>query len=85
MLHHTASVLFALTISAIAANICGTKGAHDGSKISFYMLNAFYKGPSSFAICASYCKKDRGKCKSFRYSYWTDAAAQYCEFFDNGL
>jgi hypothetical protein len=85
MLHHTVNVLFALIVGTIAVTICGTKGAHDESKISFYMLNAFYKGPTTFALCALYCKKDSGKCKSFRYSYWSDAATQYCEFFDNGL
>lgn len=77
--------LFACVGVANAANICGKVGSHDSTKISYYMGNFFYKGPTTFALCASYCKQDGAKCKSFRYSYWADAAAQYCEFFDNGL
>jgi len=83
---HAIYYLLAFATSALAANnICGTVGIHDPDKISYYMGNFFYKGPTTFALCASYCKKDVPRCKSFRYSYYSDAAAQYCEFFDNGL
>ncbi|KAF2025197.1 hypothetical protein EK21DRAFT_24078, partial [Setomelanomma holmii] len=68
-----------------AANICGKVGIHNDIKISYYMGNFFYKGPTTFALCAAYCKQDAAKCKSFRYSYWSDGPSQYCEFFDNGL
>jgi hypothetical protein len=49
------------------------------------MGSFFYNSASSiFAVCASWCKADTtGTCKSFRYSYWDDAASQYCEFFDD--
>jgi hypothetical protein len=85
MFRHLAYCLLALSSSVLAANICGTIGIHNGTKISYYMGNFFYKGPTSFALCALYCKKDTGRCKSFRYAYYSDAAGQYCEFFDNGL
>ncbi|KAF1921590.1 hypothetical protein BDU57DRAFT_563622 [Ampelomyces quisqualis] len=78
-------VAFGLLTIVSAANICAVKGMHDTEKLSFYMLNFFSKGPSTFALCASWCKNDSAKCKSFRYSYWSDAAAQYCEFFEYGL
>jgi hypothetical protein len=84
MLHHIAYTFLSLATSAIAATICGTKGT-DSTNISFYMSSAVYKGPTAFALCASYCKNDPGRCKSFRYSYWSDAAAQYCEFYESGL
>jgi hypothetical protein len=76
--------LLTLATSGLAANICGQIGIHDQNKISYYMGNIFYKAQSNFALCASWCKKDATKCKSFRYSYFADADAQYCEFFDNG-
>jgi hypothetical protein len=87
MFYNTASLLFALSTSAIASNICGTVGIHDDNKISYYMGNFFYKGPSvaTVTLCASWCKKDVPKCKAFRWSYYGDSASQYCEFFDNGL
>jgi hypothetical protein len=77
--------LLTLVTSTAAANVCGTLGVHDPDKISYYMGNSFYKGPTSFALYASHCKKDAPRCRSFRWSYPSDAAAQYCEFFDNGL
>jgi hypothetical protein len=78
--------LFAFTTNVIAANVCGTIGIHDSDKISYYMGNFFYKGSTiTVTLCASYCKKEAGNCKSFRWSYWADAAAQYCEFFNDGL
>jgi hypothetical protein len=80
----TAFYVLAFASSAIADDICGAVGYHDPDKISYYMGNFFYKGPTTFALCASYCMKD-DPCKAFRYSYFSDAAAQYCEFFDNGL
>jgi hypothetical protein len=79
------SIHQAFATSVTAVNVYGTIGIHDDSKISYYMGNFFYEGPSTFTLCASYCRKDVPKCKSFRYSYWADSAAQYCEFFDNGL
>ncbi|KAF2439114.1 hypothetical protein P171DRAFT_490550 [Karstenula rhodostoma CBS 690.94] len=45
------------------------------------MGNFFYKAPSTFALCADFCKNDFPQCKSFRYSYYSDADSQYCEFF----
>jgi hypothetical protein len=86
MFLYTMYQLFA-SVSSVpsATNVCGTVGIHNDTKISYYMGNFFYKGPSTFTLCASYCRKDAPKCKSFRYSYWEDSAAQYCEFFDNGL
>ncbi|KAF3032705.1 hypothetical protein E8E12_001321 [Didymella heteroderae] len=45
------------------------------------MSNAFYGGLTSFTLCSSYCLKD-SRCEAFRYSYWSDAGSQYCEFFD---
>ncbi|KAJ4362515.1 hypothetical protein N0V83_010609 [Neocucurbitaria cava] len=78
-----------LSIAALAplasALICGTVGIHNDSAISYYMGNFFYKGPTSWALCAAYCKTDPNNCLAFRYSYYSDAAAQYCEFFNNGL
>jgi len=44
------------------------------------MGNFFWKGPTTFALCALYYKKDAPKCKSFQYSYFSDATGQYCEF-----
>jgi hypothetical protein len=79
--------LFTSSNSIAASNICGTIGIHDENKISSYMGNFFYKGPSvaTVTLCASWCKKDGPKCKAFRWSYYGDSASQYCEFFDNGL
>ena len=77
--------LVSLTPLVAAANVCGLVGIHNDTLISYYMGNFFYKGPTTFALCAAYCKTDPTKCKAFRYSYWSDAQAQYCEFFDNGL
>lgn len=76
--------LLALAASGLTANICGQIGIHD-QKISYYTGNFFYKAQSNFALCASWCKKDAPKYKSFRYPYFADADAQYCEFFDSGL
>lgn len=72
--------LLALATSGLAANICGQVGKHDQNKISHYMGNFFWKGPTTFALCALYYKKDAPKCKSFQYSYFSDATGQYCEF-----
>lgn len=85
MLITKALFLLACVVGIEAANLCGKIGLHDSNKLSFYMGNFFYKGPTTFALCASYCKQDATKCKSFRYSYWADAASQYCEFFEYGL
>jgi hypothetical protein len=86
MVHiYTVFWLLAFSNCIFAVIICGEIGIHNDSRISYYMGNFFYKGPATFALCALYCKKDTGRCKSFRYSYYSDAAAQYCEFFDNGL
>ncbi|KAF1837810.1 hypothetical protein BDW02DRAFT_595292 [Decorospora gaudefroyi] len=82
------SLLVALTsfVSFVSgAQVCGLIGLHNETTLSFYMGNFFFKGPTTFALCASYCKKDAPRCKSFRYSYWGDANAQYCEFFDSAL
>lgn len=67
-----------------AADVCGLVGTNS-DKISYYMGNFFYKGPTTFALCAAYCKLDAPKCKSFRYSFWSDSNAQYCEYFDSAL
>jgi hypothetical protein len=67
-----------------AADVCGLVGTNS-DKISYYMGNFFYKGPTTFALCAAYCKLDAPKCKSFRYSFWSDSNAQYCEYFDSVL
>jgi hypothetical protein len=79
-----AAYLFAFATTALAANVCGVQGIHNAN-IDYYMGNFFYKGPGTWALCASYCKLDAARCKSFRYSYFSDAAAQYCEFFDSAL
>lgn len=49
------------------------------------MGNFFFKAPSVFALCADFCKRDYPRCKSFRYSYYSDADSQYCEFFPEFL
>ncbi|KAF1948681.1 hypothetical protein CC80DRAFT_556110 [Byssothecium circinans] len=64
-----------------AGQLCGNVGTHDAAKTTFYMGNFFFKAPSTFALCADFCKNDYPACKSFRYSYYVDADAQYCEFF----
>jgi hypothetical protein len=48
------------------------------------MSTAFYDGLTSFLLCSAYCQKD-ARCESFRYSYWSDADSQYCEFFDEDM
>ncbi len=73
-----------VVVAASAQLICGTLGYHDVTNLYFYMSNGFYNGLSTFALCASYCQKD-SLCKAFRYSYWSDAGSQYCEFFDTPL
>jgi hypothetical protein len=82
-----AFALLALATHVFAANICGSVGIHNDTKIDYYMGDFFYKGPniSIVTLCASWCKKDAPKCKAFRWSYYADSASQYCEFFDNGL
>jgi hypothetical protein len=87
MFSNTAFTLLAFASSAFAANICGSVGIHNDTKIDYYMGDFFYKGPAIaiVALCASWCKKDTPKCKAFRWSYYADSASQYCEFFDNGL
>lgn len=70
---------------AISARICGSIGKHDYSGTTFYMGNFFFKAPSTFALCAGFCQNDYPRCKSFRYSYFSDADAQYCEFFPDWL
>ncbi|KAF2851380.1 hypothetical protein T440DRAFT_62170 [Plenodomus tracheiphilus IPT5] len=74
-----------LIASVSAATICGFVGIHDANVLNQYMGNFFYNGPSNFALCAAWCKNDPNNCRSFRYSYYGDANAQYCEFFDSGL
>ncbi|KAJ4355388.1 uncharacterized protein N0V89_003404 [Didymosphaeria variabile] len=49
------------------------------------MGNFFFKAPSTFALCADFCKNDYPTCKSFRYSYYSDTNSQYCEFFPDYL
>ncbi|KAF2261296.1 hypothetical protein CC78DRAFT_608422 [Lojkania enalia] len=77
-----ATTLIALSNIAKAA-VCGDRGSHDFSKQSFYMGNFFFGAPSTFSLCADFCKKDAPRCKSFRYSYYSDANSQYCEYFEN--
>jgi hypothetical protein len=73
-------ILHVLTVAAQSL-ICGTTGDHDEVDTSWYMSNAFYGGLTSFKLCSSYCLQD-SRCLAFRYSYWSDANSQYCEFFD---
>ncbi|RMZ71075.1 hypothetical protein GMOD_00005575 [Pyrenophora seminiperda CCB06] len=73
------STHFALPISA--ESLCGQRGISNDTLLPVYMGNFFYRGPTTFALCASYCKSAAPTCRSFRYSYWADADAQYCEFF----
>lgn len=68
--------------SASAALICGSLGFHNETNISFYMGNFFYDSPSTFTLCAAFCKKDT-RCQAFRYS--GDGTNQFCEFFDTSL
>ncbi|KZM18925.1 hypothetical protein ST47_g9949 [Ascochyta rabiei] len=65
-----------------AASICGTVGYHNETTLSFYMGNFFYSAPSTFTLCAAFCKTDT-RCESFRYS--SDSTNQFCEFFDASL
>ncbi|KAH6642057.1 hypothetical protein C7974DRAFT_372050 [Boeremia exigua] len=70
-----------LSFTAAQSNMCGTLGYHEQTKSSYFMGNFFHNGiTSTLGLCAAYCKKD-ARCKTFRYSYWSDADAQYCEFF----
>jgi len=89
MLHNTIVWLLVTVIllisNASAAMICGLRGTHNFNKLTLIYGNFFYNGPATFSLCASYCRRDPTKCKSFRYSYWDDANAQYCEFFGEGL
>ncbi|KAK7177831.1 hypothetical protein PSPO01_16120 [Paraphaeosphaeria sporulosa] len=68
-----------------ANHICGGIGTHNYTGTTFYMGNFFFKAPSTFALCADFCKNDSPRCKSFRYSYDSAASAQYCEFFPEFL
>lgn len=77
-------ILSLLSLTAAQSLICGTLGYHDESAITYYMGNFFYSGLTAFALCAEYCQEDT-RCEAFRYSYWSDADTQYCEFFDTDL
>lgn len=77
--------LLLFTSSAAAAQICGGVGSYNSSTTFFYMSNFFSKAASTFGLCADFCKSSYPSCKSFRYSYWSDADAQYCEFFGDWL
>jgi hypothetical protein len=86
------SLVFPLLLSfvsfspfASAVTVCGLVGIHNETLMTNYMGNFFYRGPDIFGLCASYCKSDPTRCKAFWYSYWADADAQYCEFYDFGL
>ncbi|KAK7192303.1 hypothetical protein PSPO01_01875 [Paraphaeosphaeria sporulosa] len=68
-----------------AGQICGDIGTHNAAGTTYYMGNFFFRAPPTFALCADFCKKDFPRCKSFRYSYYSDADAQYCEFFPEFL
>lgn len=68
-----------------AGQICGDIGTHNYTGTTYYMGNFFFKAPSTFALCADFCKNDYPRCKSFRYSYYSDADAQYCEYFPEWL
>ena len=84
-------VLILLTVLGLfvprndAGQICGDIGTHNYTGITYYMGNFFFKAPSTFALCADFCKNDYPRCKSFRYSYYSDADAQYCEYFPDWL
>lgn len=65
--------------------MCGDVGTHNYTGTTFYMGNFFFKAPSTFALCADFCKQDNPRCKSFRYSYYSDADSQYCEFFADNV
>ncbi|KAF9736498.1 hypothetical protein PMIN01_04277 [Paraphaeosphaeria minitans] len=90
VLHRLLLSLTWITLGALvgqveAAQICGDVGTHSAKGTTFYMGNFFFKAPSTFPLCADFCKKDYPRCKSFRYSYYSDAGAQYCEFFPEFL
>ncbi|EDU48869.1 predicted protein [Pyrenophora tritici-repentis Pt-1C-BFP] len=68
-----------------AAPTCGLVSTINDTLLPVYMGNFFYRGPTTFALCALYCKNAAPRCQSFRYSYWSDADAQYCEFYEYGL
>lgn len=74
-------LLRVLSTVAQSSLVCGTIGYHDEVNVSNYMGNFFYRGLTSFTLCAAYCKKDP-RCEYFRYSYYSDADSQYCEFFN---
>ncbi|KAI8931902.1 hypothetical protein NX059_010806 [Plenodomus lindquistii] len=74
-----------LSLPVYAATICGFVGTHDTNALTQYMGNFFYNGPSSFALCAAWCKNDAANCQAFRYSYYSDSNSQYCEFFNGAL
>ncbi|KAF1352878.1 hypothetical protein EJ07DRAFT_158902 [Lizonia empirigonia] len=78
------SALLSLSSFASAELICGTLGYHNETALSYYMGNFFYNGLSTFTLCAAWCKQDT-KCEAFRYSYWMDSNAQYCEFFNTSI
>ncbi|KAF2646032.1 hypothetical protein P280DRAFT_512238 [Massarina eburnea CBS 473.64] len=77
--------MLSLPGSVLAGQLCGNVGTHNYTTTTFYMGNFFYKAPSTFALCADFCKSDYPRCKSLRYSYYEDADAQYCEFFGDWL
>ncbi|KZM27508.1 hypothetical protein ST47_g1379 [Ascochyta rabiei] len=81
---HSLFTLLSLASFASAELICGTLGYHNETNLSFFMGNFFYNGLTSFTMCAAYCQQDE-QCEAFRHSYWDDADAQYCEFFDTSL
>jgi hypothetical protein len=90
IIHRSLSSLAWVTIGFLvkwveAAQICGDVGTYDYAGTTYYMGNFFFKAPSTFSLCADFCKKDYPRCKSFRYSYYSDADAQYCEFFPDFL
>lgn len=68
-----------------ADQICGEIGTNAYNGTTYYMGNFFFKAPSTFALCSDFCKNDYPRCKSFRYSYYSDADSQYCEFFPDWL
>ena len=76
-------ILLASVSSAVAqGSNCGTLGNHNELSYPNYMGNYFYHGLTSFALCTIYCQRD-ARCEAFRYSYWSDADSQYCEFFND--
>ena len=83
--NHFSSLLAWATLGLLvrwseAQSDCGVVGSFNQSITNFYMGNFFYNAASTFALCADVCQND-SNCLSFRYSYYSDANAQYCEFF----